>query len=144
MAGQRGWLLLGTWLVFLFWPFCCEKAPPAAEQRPPEENALGRSDLDAKDLPKAAVARLGTRRFRRSDLFYSAAFFPDGKRLATVNRQNEVAVWDVAAGQPVAQLSGRQGRVCAVAFSPDGGTLASSGDDTTILLWDVKRLPKRR
>jgi RNA polymerase sigma factor (sigma-70 family) len=80
---------------------------------------------------------------------YSAAFSPDGKRLATAYADGFVRFWDVATGKQLAtdlshvRLEGlmridevRRWDVRAVAFSPDGKRLVSAGGDTAVKVWD--------
>jgi len=55
-------------------------------------------------------------------------FSPDGKRLATLSRDNTVKVWNVQTGQEVLTLKVSVTGGGSVAFSPDGKRLASSHD----------------
>jgi WD40 repeat protein len=80
-------------------------------------------------------------------LVNSLAFSPDGKRLATLSRDNTVKVWDVQTGQALLTLEARSRTVGSVAFSPDGKRLASSnsspnGSDTRspgeVKVWDAQ------
>ena len=68
---------------------------------------------------------------------YSVTFSPDGRTLASANRDTTVRVWDVNTGQDIRTLSGHTDPIYSVVFSPDGKTLASGSYDGTILLWDV-------
>jgi hypothetical protein len=65
----------------------------------------------------------------------SVAFSPDGKLLASGNRET-VKLWEISTGQELATFGGHSD-VWSVAFSPDGKTLASASMDRTVKLWDI-------
>jgi tetratricopeptide (TPR) repeat protein len=67
---------------------------------------------------------------------YSAAFSPDGMRLASASADRTVRIWEVATGKQLAVLKGHEGEVYSVAFSPDGTRVASGSSDRTVRLWD--------
>jgi WD40 repeat protein len=77
----------------------------------------------------------------------SVAFSPDGKRLATLSRDNTVKVWDAQTGQEIRSLEVRHSSINgSVAFSPDGKRLASSsngaleseGSPGEVKVWDAQ------
>jgi WD40 repeat protein/serine/threonine protein kinase len=63
------------------------------------------------------------------------AFSPDGRTLASGAQDNEVILWDVAAGTKLKELRGHASHVRSVEFSPDGALLLSAGRDAQIKLW---------
>ena len=65
----------------------------------------------------------------------SAAFSPDGKRLATGGADGLLHVFDVATGKCLATMSGHSMEILAIAFSPDGSRIASAGVDRKVRLW---------
>jgi len=67
----------------------------------------------------------------------SAAFSPDGKRLAVAGRGGEVAVVDVPSVSLVRiPVTGHDGKVASIDYSPDGATIVSGGLDRRVSLWD--------
>lgn len=64
------------------------------------------------------------------------AFSPDGKRLATINAQGAVKLWDLTQIANIFHSLKDSQQVYSVRFNPDGQTLASGGGDGTIKLWN--------
>ena len=62
---------------------------------------------------------------------------PDGKWIATANRDNAIHLWDAATGKPVKTLTGHTGKINALKFSPDNTRLASGSADKTLRVWDI-------
>jgi WD40 repeat protein len=68
-------------------------------------------------------------------------FDQEGRRVATVEREGSIQLWDAQTGQPIGQrfghvhpgLSGGAG----AAFSPDGLRVATVTADSTLRLWDA-------
>jgi predicted NACHT family NTPase len=67
----------------------------------------------------------------------SVRFSPDGKFLATAERDGMVRLWETSSGRELVTFKGHNHWVLSVAFSPKGQTLISSGDDQKVKLWDV-------
>jgi hypothetical protein len=80
---------------------------------------------------------------RHTDEVFTAAFHPDGTRLATGGRDGAVWLWDLKRGEAVARLPGHLTYVWSLAFSPDGTTLVSGSGDSTVRLWDTAPLKTR-
>ena len=102
-----------------------DNGPPSQPGSPQGEPAA-RAGAPAVDrygdpLPKGAIARLGTTRFRHGDGFPRVFFAPDGKTLITA--RGEARVWDVATGRLLRSFDA--GWV--VVPSPDGRTLFAAG-----------------
>ena len=72
-----------------------------------------------------------------TDEVFSAAFHPDGNRLASAGRDRAIWLWDLSTGEEVARLGGHTNYVFSLAFSPDGTTLVSGSGDGTVRIWDT-------
>ncbi len=102
--------------------------PPTQERQAPHTDRYG--DL----LPKGAIARLGTVRFRLASDINSAAVSPDGAIVASSSRWGIIYLWDATTGKELRRIA-NEGYLEALAFSPDGKTLASAGGQ--LQLWDI-------
>ncbi len=112
-----------------------------------------RLDRYGDPLPRGAIARLGTVRWRARMGVRSMAFVPGGKYLATADGSS-LSVWDLRTGRVVRTISDDatplgNGFSGAFAFTPDGKRLVSAdaimgkvgflplgGRKPTLLLWD--------
>jgi WD40 repeat protein len=92
-------------------------------------------------LPPGAVARLGSIRFRHTNLATFVAFSPDGKWLLSGTGQGSFTLWDRATGRPLHQFPGyiRVGLPCpfAAGFADAGKMVAVCDPDGRPHLWDV-------
>jgi serine/threonine protein kinase len=73
----------------------------------------------------------------------SLALSPDGMTAAVgsgADSAGDVTLYDVNAGEMIAQLAGFGGSVNSLAFSPDGSLLATGCVDHTVKTWDLQKL----
>ena len=108
-----------------------------------------RPDGDRLVTQDGLVADLGAGRIKPrvlgEDMLQTAAFSPDGTRLAVGDILGRVTLWDGSARTRLGVLDGSAsdagadptGGVTALAFSHDGRTLAVAGSEGTVRLWDV-------
>jgi RNA polymerase sigma factor (sigma-70 family) len=130
-------------------------AEPAARDLPipPAANAFesDKRDLQGDSLPRGALARLGTVRFRLSGWGQAVTFTPDGRQLVAADGGMGAGVWDVATGRPLRSLSRNDlHKANCVVLSPDGRTAAVGAGNGTVHLFDfltgmsVRRLSGQR
>jgi WD40 repeat protein len=107
-------------------------AEPVEGQPTPVDGKPG-VDRYGDPLPKGAVARLGTTRFRQAR---HVAFSPDGKTIAICGFKT-ISIWDVKTGKELRRFEAEK-RTWGLAFSPDGRKLAMSRLDwTSIDIFDL-------
>jgi len=66
----------------------------------------------------------------------SAAFTPEGDRIATASWDGTARIWEVKTGKQLV-LTGHIGIVVSAAFSPDGHRLVTGGSDAAVRVWDT-------
>jgi RNA polymerase sigma factor (sigma-70 family) len=93
---------------------------PSPKREPPGKHAarLPAVDRYGDPLPKGAIARLGTIRFRNQGEGLRAFLAPDGKTLVTASAGGQARVWDIATGRLVRSFAANE-----AVLSPDGKTL---------------------
>jgi RNA polymerase sigma factor (sigma-70 family) len=112
--------------------------PPIADGKTaPAQEAKKRPTKDAQGdpLPPAALARLGTIRFRTPGGIDSLAFSTDGRALAAACNDRTVVVFDPATGKQIEQAQGHKEWNGLVRFTRDGKHLLLE-DAQSAILWD--------
>ena len=72
-----------------------------------------------------------------SGYVWSAAWSPNGKRVASASSDKTVQVWNATNGGNPYAYTGHSDSTYAVAWSPDGRRIASASYDTTVQVWDA-------
>jgi WD40 repeat protein len=85
-----------------------------------------RLDAFGDPLPRGAVARLGTRRFRHGNYVYAMSLSPDGTMLASVGGHRVVHIWDALRGKEIRSFDPGMWTMRSVCFSSDGQMLATA------------------
>lgn len=67
----------------------------------------------------------------------SAAFSPDGQRIATAGTDEIARVWELSSLRQVAQMNGHTHTLTTVSFSPDGSRILTASYDTSARIWDA-------
>ena len=86
--------------------------------------------LDTKSGKETTALRGHTRQVT------AVAFSPDGKLLATGDKDGSVRVWGAIMGEEQATLLGHHGDVLAVRFTPDSQRIISVGRDRNVKTWE--------
>jgi WD40 repeat protein len=103
--------------------------PPSQTDRKPGADIAARTDLYGDPLPRGALARLGTTRFRHGDYGLVGLFFlPDGKTLVGATSELHVMpLWETQTGRRLREISTGTLFVRGFALSPDGKYAAVLG-----------------
>lgn len=99
-------------------------------------NWLGTSDADG------LIAIWNWRTHKLERVFEGGAsriaFSPDGRYLAAVSLYESIVIWDLATGQLLRELAGRNSSTNAIAFDSQGQFLASGSDDFGLRIWSCR------
>jgi len=108
--------------------------PGAADDKPTiKKETPERLDKRGDPLPRGALARIGTLRFRHTGLG-PISFSPNGKVLASGGGDGKIRFWDPATGKEVKCIAVHWKSIHTMAFSRDGTVLASGGQEGEVIL----------
>ncbi len=93
------------------------------------------ANRSADPLPPGAIARLGSPRLLHPAEITSLVFSPDGRHLASGDRDGLVCLWETAAGRLLHRLQLKDA-IRALAFSRDGRLLAC-GDASDLVIFQM-------
>jgi WD40 repeat protein len=68
---------------------------------------------------------------------HSAAFSPDGSKVATAGHGGTARVWDAATARPLTALLPHGSEVFSVAFAPDGTKVLTAAIDNAVRVWNA-------
>jgi WD40 repeat protein/serine/threonine protein kinase len=72
-----------------------------------------------------------------SEVVFSVAFSPDGRRIVTCSRDNTAKVWDAATGANLLTLRHRL-QIERASFSSDGKRIVTASEDQTAKVWNAE------
>lgn len=72
-----------------------------------------------------------------TDVITQLAYSRDGRRLASLSRDQTIRVWDTQTGEQHTLLQGFSADLTSFALSPDGALLASGDAKGNVTLWDI-------
>jgi WD40 repeat protein len=78
-------------------------------------------------LPRGAVMRLGTARFRQTPFIIHIVYSPDGQLVLTDNASSQLQLWDARDGRRLRSVDVRIENLRDFACSPNGKTIAAVG-----------------
>jgi WD40 repeat protein len=138
---SRGLLLVAAlWLALAStssMPACAQEGP--ADAVPPKSPET-RTDRYGDPLPKGAINRFGTTRFRHRQCVTAIAYSPDGTLIATASRDGTLRVWDAKSGRVLSRFDGisREDRPQCIQFAPGGRMYAVGAHKSSNLLFLVE------
>jgi|GEM_PF-2404952 len=68
---------------------------------------------------------------------FSLAYSPDGKYLASGNKDSKIMIWDIDKQKMIKMVEGHKEKIYSLSYSPNGKYLVSGGLDSRIKIWDT-------
>jgi RNA polymerase sigma factor (sigma-70 family) len=130
--------------------------PDKKKAQPPAAKAIG-PDPIRDPLPRHALARLGSERFRHGGVIWAVRFAPDRKTVVSVGNDHSIRLWDAASGRAAGVFADARAAsnpyassrwLYCLAIAPDGETIAAGEYEPgwqygNIHLWDMATGKKR-
>ena len=126
----------GSWLLLSLGLFCLLTTsgfsqnffppPPPTQPQPPQPQIRD-------GLPKGALARLGSTKYRVGDSILHMAFSPDGKLIAAATNSG-IKMIDTRTGRLIRKMRNSTGSIRDMVFLQDGKTLAFTGYSNQVTL----------
>jgi RNA polymerase sigma factor (sigma-70 family) len=123
---------------------------PKAAAAPQVKGSLAAKDSSGDLLPRSALARLGTTRWRHAAPVHSLAVSPDGKTVVSAADDRYIRVWDFETGKELRRFGPGPGdfgsflrdypggrTLAVVAISRNCELVAATFDRPTIQIWNV-------
>lgn len=95
-------------------------------------------DLYGDPFPPAAIARMGSRRFRHMDVVSAIAYAPDSKTIYSVGWDHFLRSWQAESGAAGFAIEAHDEMITCLTLSRDGKTLVTGSTDKTVALWTVE------
>jgi eukaryotic-like serine/threonine-protein kinase len=97
----------------------------------PTQAAIGAfQDIRAADVERGVLSGHGSS-------LTSAAYSPDGSRIATASGDKTARIWDARSGAQLVVLTGHEDIVNSAGYSPDGMRVLTASNDKTARIWDA-------
>ncbi|MBX7245734.1 MAG: protein kinase [Candidatus Sumerlaeaceae bacterium] len=80
---------------------------------------------------------------RQTNELLSACYGPQGRRIASADREGNVSLWNAATGKLILRAKAHQSAVHGISFSPDGMSIATACFDGTAAILDADTLARR-
>jgi WD40 repeat protein/DNA-binding SARP family transcriptional activator len=109
-----------------------------ARQAVREAQADGVALPDAADALHQAVATSRVVLTIRSAATTSAAYSPNGTRIATAGSGKRAYLWNASNGERLLTLKGASSAIAHIAFSPDGTRVVTGSENGRVIVWQAR------
>jgi len=103
-----------------------------------EASAVDCSWFELKNKQQTPSSTIFTRKID-SDYVSTCAVSPDGHKIASQSKDNNITIWNSETGATLFELKGHNSWVTCCRFTTKGDLIISSSQDSTIKIWDAKK-----